>query len=330
MDRNKIFKDTKALKNSVNFSVIIFFLIFNLSCSICFGQEVKRKVLLKIGKHRDFKRIVLSYDAEIFNDLLKVNVIKNDKIKISFPEEFTIEFQNKTIKEGELIEDFYLKKIENQYIIEAPQFKDFKIYKLTSPNRVVIDLYSEEKINFDKPLKKIFIIIDPGHGGKDIGIRGQNLSEKDLTLSIAKNLSAKLNQSSISNLTTRQADIDVSIRERLKFWETHNSDIFLSIHVSNEEVFRIYTNQQIGNQESKNRVLDEFLKKLKNRIEKNFSEPIFFEMIAAYGIKKQFMPFILLEIPKKSLYSNAQYLEKVVLNLFECIKDTATVKKRAE
>lgn len=85
------------------------------------------------------------------------------------------------------------------------------------------------------PVKKaevITVVIDPGHGGRDTGAIGYNgTQEKNIVLSIAKKLAAKINsQKNMRAILTRKGDYFVSLRNRLKFARKDKGDIFVAIH----------------------------------------------------------------------------------------------------
>lgn len=84
----------------------------------------------------------------------------------------------------------------------------------------------------ESPLK--VIVLDPGHGGIDSGAIGPSgLMEKDVTLSIAKDLERELSKT-INSLVilTRTDDTYVSLKERTNVANRHAADLFLSIHVN--------------------------------------------------------------------------------------------------
>lgn len=318
MDRYKIFENSKTLgmKTIKSFSIFIF-LFFHF---LCFAQEEPKKIILKVGKHRDFHRIVLSCEEEQVRDLIKVLPQKDNKIKIFFPEKFTIEFQNKILTEGEVTKEFFIKNFDKYYLISTPQFTEYKIYKLNSPPRVVIDIFTNQTMdsikseNVDKQ-SSFLVIIDAGHGGKDSGIVYQNLIEKDLTLFLAKELQSKLIQKSIKSLLTRDSDKELSIKERLKFLEDQKTGILMSIHLSNEENFKLYYDYK------KDKLLDKFSILLKNKISKNYPEQVLIEKIPVYGGKNSDLKLILIEIPKKKLFNNKEYSNKLIDNIVESIQE---------
>jgi len=78
------------------------------------------------------------------------------------------------------------------------------------------------------------IVIDPGHGGRDPGARGQRgTEEKDITLKVALKLRDLLSQQrGIRVLMTRERDEFVELEDRAKFANGKEADLFVSIHVN--------------------------------------------------------------------------------------------------
>jgi N-acetylmuramoyl-L-alanine amidase len=76
------------------------------------------------------------------------------------------------------------------------------------------------------------IVIDPGHGGQDVGT--QNLFnrryEKDYTLDWALRLKPLLTSRGWKVLLTRTTDVDVSLADRIALAEHAKADLFLSLH----------------------------------------------------------------------------------------------------
>ena len=78
------------------------------------------------------------------------------------------------------------------------------------------------------------IAIDPGHGGRDPGAVGPGgLKEKDLTLDIARRLRDRLEKHrSHRIILTRDGDVNVPLKRRVKFANENGADLFISIHVN--------------------------------------------------------------------------------------------------
>ena len=77
-------------------------------------------------------------------------------------------------------------------------------------------------------------VLDPGHGGKDVGCEGVNCKEKDITLSITKEVARliRANKPGIRVILTREKDATVSLDERCQKANNAGADLFLSIHVN--------------------------------------------------------------------------------------------------
>jgi N-acetylmuramoyl-L-alanine amidase len=77
------------------------------------------------------------------------------------------------------------------------------------------------------------IVIDPGHGGRDPGARGQGIKEADLTLDVALRLEKLLQaEAGIEVVLTRRTDVYVPLEERTAIANREGADLFLSIHAN--------------------------------------------------------------------------------------------------
>jgi N-acetylmuramoyl-L-alanine amidase len=77
------------------------------------------------------------------------------------------------------------------------------------------------------------VIIDAGHGGMDGGAWGyaRRLKEKDVVLDIAVRIERLLrHDKSLTVLLTRNSDRFISLKYRTDFANSHNADLFVSIH----------------------------------------------------------------------------------------------------
>jgi len=75
------------------------------------------------------------------------------------------------------------------------------------------------------------VILDPGHGGDDIGTRSSGgIEEKLLTLDIARRMRAVLEPRGIRVLLTRDSDAAMSLDARAGFANANAGLLFLSIH----------------------------------------------------------------------------------------------------
>lgn len=85
------------------------------------------------------------------------------------------------------------------------------------------------------------IVIDPGHGGKDGGTKGQYSLEKENTLAIGLKLGAiiKKYHPYIKVIYTRTTDVFVSLEDRVDIANTNDADLFISIHCNSDGVHTI-------------------------------------------------------------------------------------------
>ncbi|KMJ60550.1 hypothetical protein AB685_05415 [Bacillus sp. LL01] len=75
------------------------------------------------------------------------------------------------------------------------------------------------------------IVIDPGHGGRDVGAIGvQGTYEKDLTLRTSLLLQDKLKAAGATVYMTRHGDTSVSLQARPQMANYHGADAFISVH----------------------------------------------------------------------------------------------------
>jgi len=80
--------------------------------------------------------------------------------------------------------------------------------------------------------RRPLVVVDPGHGGVDPGARGEGgVLEKDLVLSVARELHAKLLRSGRYRvLLTREGDSFVALGQRVSRAREAGADLFVSLH----------------------------------------------------------------------------------------------------
>lgn len=126
---------------------------------------------------------------------------------------------------------------KNQLIIVVPRHKEkFVAVKAKSPRkrtaiRVAKNSTSSKKqVNAKIPV----VVLDAGHGGKDYGAKGTHgLFEKDLNLEISRQVEKiLLNRYHYKVIMTRKNDTFIELKDRGKIANTHNADLFVSIHAN--------------------------------------------------------------------------------------------------
>jgi N-acetylmuramoyl-L-alanine amidase len=118
-------------------------------------------------------------------------------------------------------------------------------YRLENPFRVVVDLRKGEAPVPGAPQPGIpskpvdlpgirTIVIDPGHGGKEVGAIGPGgLMEKDATLNLCRRLASALESKLKTRvILTRSDDSVVALDQRTSIANQYKADLFLSVHMN--------------------------------------------------------------------------------------------------
>jgi N-acetylmuramoyl-L-alanine amidase len=212
---------------------------------------------LRTASSPGLTRLVLDLDA-------KARPSKHPQLQA---EGVTIEIPNATLSQsaktkltaGRIAKPFIITQSSERSVevsLPAGSFQRYKLLTLANPHRLVIDVVpSSDPLTAPpvdltpdlglplptppqpaQPRAKSFktIVIDPGHGGKDPGARGQRgTEEKDITLKVALKLRDLLSkQPGVRVLMTRDRDEFVELEDRAKFANGQEADLFVSIHVN--------------------------------------------------------------------------------------------------
>lgn len=124
-----------------------------------------------------------------------------------------------TLKPGRTIEGYYIEKTMSGLILHVK-----------NPVRAAAG---------DRPLTGITIMLDPGHGGSEIGAigpLGTKYAEKTINLNTALKLRNELQMLGANVLMTRTGDVTLSLTDRLDASRRAKPDMFLSIHANSMEV----------------------------------------------------------------------------------------------
>ena len=109
---------------------------------------------------------------------------------------------------------------------------------IVKTNEISATIVSEDeehiRIKFVHPKEKYskIVVVDPGHGGHDVGASGYGMHEKDIVLDISNRVVSTLERDEIVKVyTTRSTDVYVERPERARFGSEYG-DLFVSIHVN--------------------------------------------------------------------------------------------------
>lgn len=89
--------------------------------------------------------------------------------------------------------------------------------------------------------KNVTVVLDPGHGGVNLGGQYGNITEKELTMIVAKSMKEELLLfEGITVILTRTDDIDMSLKDRVLFATKENADFFICLHFNMSEYHDLY------------------------------------------------------------------------------------------
>jgi len=234
---------------------ILFFL--SLLFLVSFSSQSKKLTIISFAK----KNYVSQKEFVTFFNLANSFDLFSQKGKIFYKNHYATYKENYSylLLDGKLIKSFY-PSIRNKGEILLPLCFAKEIIKAFYPDLKIKEqgssLFFEHLLLAKKKPKKrkkekttkrssscndkiTFIIIDPGHGGKDPGAIGaRGIKEKNITLKVAlllKNI-LKRKTKNIKIKLTREKDkfIELTARTDLanKFLKKNNNGLFISIHVN--------------------------------------------------------------------------------------------------
>ncbi|MBI5213645.1 MAG: N-acetylmuramoyl-L-alanine amidase [Nitrospirae bacterium] len=226
---------------------------------------------MKVGKHANYVRIVFSAPEEYIQ---KASVILSGSnvIKVDFQSAVVIKAAQKGSGKVILKTDAPVEMTGGVKIVAkgsscaftVDNLDDIDVSKLSSPSRLVIDAYIGKPSSgypFQEAADIAFesFAIDAGHGGYDTGMKGRNFTEKETTLSIAKELANTLGKKGKKVFLTRKGDQTLTIKERIKAVNLRSSEVFISIHVSSRNELSIYTSSKVKGQKGRTEGIQEAL-----------------------------------------------------------------------
>jgi N-acetylmuramoyl-L-alanine amidase len=142
---------------------------------------------------------------------------------------------------------------ENLFAVKlGPRFQSLKAMEQESPARLVLEFSAPPAAapppprpapvrraqTAPRPEGPRTIVIDPGHGGDDVGARGPGGAlEKEVTLAIARRLRAELTSAlGVQVFLTRERDLEIDLDERTAIANNYKADLFISIHANASRV----------------------------------------------------------------------------------------------
>ena len=111
-----------------------------------------------------------------------------------------------------------------------PSAKDVK--KVVQNRVVLLPKKTVKYYRYNSKRSRKTVILDAGHGGRDIGASSHGTREKDLTLSMTLKLKRILQKMGYTVLLTHYKDSFMNLKQRTEYANIHNGSLFVSIHVN--------------------------------------------------------------------------------------------------
>lgn len=229
---------------------------------------------IKHWSNPDYTRVSLELDKDIAweaHELGKGSPGKPGRVYIDINRSrLSREVKDITIGDG-LLKGVRVGQYRNdvvRVVLDTENIKDYKIFPLSNPSRLVIDVRGERRAEISRmeaslsaapepavekkreeapvierkaktvqktTISKIRrIVVDPGHGGHDPGAIGSTgLQEKDVVLAIGLKLRELLKEElGLDVVMTRSTDVFIPLEERTAIANKVNADLFISVHAN--------------------------------------------------------------------------------------------------
>jgi len=206
------------------------------------GNNKEIKINYSLKEEKDYAVLKLlcpaqiKYSTKTADNLMTITI--NSVFNIDKEKFLQIESKYFTVKDvyfqsNQTILTFLLtENVYKTYSTFDSNFSTLKLYFYSKEYYNPKPIVTNSEIN-EKSTTVNTVIIDPGHGGDDIGAKGKKgVMEKDITLAIAFKLSKILRERGYKVVMTRYSDTFVPLKERTGIANNNKGDIFISIHVN--------------------------------------------------------------------------------------------------
>ena len=260
--------ERNVLKYFIRILTVLFVLLGHLAPAAALGPQEDPFLQLSVEDFADYSRVTVTSNHALSSSIEKNGIYLLVRIRADQP--FRIRrgsFRSRFIESVGWTQgvDFYVLNIK----VRMSDFKHASS-NLTRPHRLVIDVLPEgleaqpkagreaapvpkkdadaqaaERANpptdtpATTPTQSLAqgyrtIIIDPGHGGLEVGAKGQNGTlEKDITLSIGLKLKAIIERNLAYRVVlTRDGDVNIPLERRAAIANNEQAFLFVSIHAN--------------------------------------------------------------------------------------------------
>jgi N-acetylmuramoyl-L-alanine amidase len=176
--------------------------------------------------------------------------------------------------------------------------------------------------------KQINVVIDAGHGGEDVGVSQDEITEKQIVEQVITKIKTFSKNKNIVFHFTRSTDKFIPLQDRTDFINTIKPDLVLSLHVnasknSTTSGMEFYVSKESNSYEKSNLIAENFQTKFLNS---NFKVA---EIKNAnfYILKNSKVPAVIMELgyltnesDKKNLSNNNEQ-NQIAKKIIECISE---------
>ncbi len=213
---------------------------------------------VRYWSYPDYTRVVVELDRPVRTEVRRLEADPAAKRPERLYLDLTGVWVGRDYEEGIPVADGLLQGVRlgqftlhtTRVVLDLERYERHRLLELSHPHRVVIDVYGRrdgaEAHGWTgradagepgalprgmRPLRTV--VVDAGHGGRDPGAIGVGgLSEKDVTLKLARFVGKRLEQKGFEVVYTRENDRTLSLEERTAIAESVRGDLFLSLHAN--------------------------------------------------------------------------------------------------
>lgn len=138
----------------------------------------------------------------------------------------------KAFRMGQFNKEYLRVVIESYQLQKGNFFIKGKVLTINLANSISSAIQASPQVYKEITRKSPTIIIDAGHGGRDVGAVYKGLVEKELTLILANKLKRQLNHRGYRVYMTRTTDVSRSLKQRTEYANAKRGDLFISIHAN--------------------------------------------------------------------------------------------------
>jgi len=330
------------------FPVTLLLFLFSSAASWCAAptpETSANTITVRIGKHPEYVRIVLTADDSI---LQKASVPPRDDttVRINFGQQVAFQIERKgpdgtslplalsAARPVEAIKGVVVNARQQGIDIAVENLRDIRVLKLNNPVRLVVDAVTATNGEVPvpqppPPLRKKeedaaspeehlvvpqALILDPGHGGDDKGISGTGFAEKDIVLGIARDIAAAVSKKGKRVTLTRKGDTSLSLDDRIQFAKAQKNALFVSVHIGSIRECRVYTAAQgAGTEQS-----ETFAQAVAPVLGQELQVPSYVDRLPGLFIRQVPGIALLIELPSPALISyDKAYRDRVVAALIK-------------